>query len=73
MAESEEYITAFLPIFQGRLKKLKASLKSELVKAKSERRKSVLQEQIKEAKRLQKAIKIASKDTAKCPHCGGII
>lgn len=66
-------IKSFLPVFQGRVDKLKASLKEELSVAKSERRKDVIKSQIKEAKKLQKAIKAAAGDSETCPHCGGIL
>ena len=66
-------IKSFLPVFQGRVDKLKKSLKEELSLAKSERRKDVIKSQIKEAKKLQKAIKEAAGDADTCPHCGGIL
>lgn len=66
-------IKSFLPVFQGRVDKLKASLKEELSVAKSERRKDIIKSQIKEAKKLQKAIKEAAGDSETCPHCGGIL
>ena len=66
-------IKSFLPVFQGRVDKLKASLKEELSVAKSERRKDVIKSQIKEAKKLQRAIKEAAGDSNTCPHCGGIL
>ena len=56
-------IKSFLPVFQGRVDKLKASLKEELSVAKSERRKDVIKSQIKEA----------AGDSDTCPHCGGIL
>ena len=66
-------IKSFLPVFQERVDKLKKSLKEELALAKSERRKEVIKSQVKEAKRLQKAIKAAAGDSNTCPHCGGIL
>jgi DNA repair exonuclease SbcCD ATPase subunit len=66
-------IKSFLPVFQERVDKLKKSLKEELALAKSERRKEVIKSQVKEAKRLQKAIKEAAGDSNTCPHCGGIL
>lgn len=66
-------IKSFLPVFQGRVDKLKKSLKEELALAKSERRKEVIKSQVKEAKRLQKAIKEAAGNSNTCPHCGGIL
>ena len=66
-------IKSFLPVFQERVDKLKKSLKEELALAKSERRKEVIKSQVKEAKRLQKAIKEAAGDSNTCPHCGGVL
>lgn len=66
-------IKSFLPVFQERVDKLKKSLKEELSLAKSERRKEVIKSQVKEAKRLQKAIKEAAGDSNTCPHCGGVL
>ena len=64
-------IKSFLPVFQERVDKLKKSLKEELALAKSERRKDVIKTQVKEAKKLQKAIKEAGGEENVCPHCGG--
>ena len=66
-------IKSFLPVFQARVDKLKKSLKEELALAKSERRKEVIKSQVKEAKRLQKAIKEAAGNSNTCPHCGGVL
>ena len=67
-------ITSFIPVFEERLQKLKNTLKSELQRAKSERRKDVMKRLVKDAKSLQKTIKDAKKYNAKtCPHCGGEI
>ena len=67
-------ITGFIPVFEERLQNLKKSLKNELQRAKSERRKDVMKRLVKYAKSLQKTIKEAKKHNAKtCPHCGGEI
>ncbi len=67
-------ITSFIPVFEERLSKLKNTLKIELERAKSERRKDVMKRLVKYAKSLQKTIKEAKKHNAKtCPHCGGEI
>ena len=67
-------ITSFIPVFEERLSKLKNTLKIELERAKSERRKDVMKRLVKYAKELQKTIKDAKKHNAKtCPHCGGEI
>ena len=65
-------ITSYIPVFQERLDKLKNTLKNELQRAKSERRKDVMKTLIKDAKKLQKTIKQVKKENiVKCPHCGG--
>ena len=67
-------ITSFIPVFEERLSKLKNTLKNELERAKSERRKDVMKKLVKDAKSLQKTIKDAKKHNAKtCQHCGGEI
>ena len=67
-------ITSFIPVFEERLSKLKNTLRIELERAKSERRKDVMKRLVKYAKSLQKTIKEAKKHNAKtCPHCGGEI
>ena len=67
-------ITSFIPVFEERLSKLKNTLRIELERAKSERRKDVMKKLVKDAKSLQKTIKDAKKHNAKtCPHCGGEI
>ena len=64
-------ITSYLPIFQQKVDKIKQSLKNELALAKSDRRKDVIKNQIKELKSLKKTIKEAGgEDENKCPHCG---
>ena len=65
-------ITAFIPVFEQRLEKLKNTLKIELQRAKSERRKDVMKTLVKDAKKLQKTINEVKKENAQvCPHCGG--
>ena len=65
-------ITSFIPVFEERLSKLKNTLKNELERAKSDRRKDVMKRWVKDAKSLQKTINEVKKQNAKiCPHCGG--
>ena len=65
-------ITSFIPILEDKLAKLKNTLKIELERAKSERRKDVMKRLVKDAKSLQKTINEVKKENAKiCPHCGG--
>lgn len=72
MTDEPKMITAFIPVFEQRLTRLKEDLKEELARAKSDRRKEVMKKLVEEAKGLQKTIKRAKKAEAKkCPHCGG--
>ena len=65
-------ITSFIPILEDKLTKIKNTLKTELQRAKSERRKDVMKRLVKDAKSLQKTINEVKKENAKiCPHCGG--
>ena len=65
-------ITAFISVFEERLDKLKKSLRIELERAKSDRRKDVMKTLVKDAKKLQKTINEVKKENAQvCPHCGG--
>ena len=64
-------ITSYLPIFRQKVDKIKQSLKNEVARAESDRRKEVIKSQIKEIKNLQRTIKEASGDDENiCPHCG---
>ena len=65
-------ITSFIPILEDKLAKIKNTLKNELERAKSERRKDVMKTLVKDAKKLQKTINEVKKENTKiCPHCGG--
>lgn len=61
---------AFISVFKIRIDKLKQSIKLELEKTKSERRRDVLKSWIGDIKRLQKVIDEAKRENT-CPHCGG--
>ena len=61
---------AFISVFKVRIEKLKESIKEELKKTKSERRKNALKSWIGDIKRLQKVINEAKRENT-CPHCGG--
>ena len=69
-------ITAFIGLFEEKLKRLKHDLKDELKLAKSDRRKEVMKRLVTEAKGLQKTIKSVKPDESKkdrnaCWVCGG--
>ena len=61
---------AFISVFKVRIDKLKESIKEELSKTKSERRRDALKSWIGDIKRLQKVIDEAKRENT-CPHCGG--
>ena len=61
---------AFISVFKVRIDKLKESIKEELKKTKSERRRDALKSWISDIKRLQKVINEAKRENT-CPHCGG--
>ena len=61
---------AFISVFKVRIDKLKESIKDELKKTKSERRRDALKSWIGDIKRLQIVINEAKRENT-CPHCGG--
>lgn len=63
-------ITAFVGIFEEKLSRLKKQLKQELERAKSDRRKDVIKNLIKEVKGLRKTLGKCKQEKV-CPHCGG--
>ena len=66
--------TGFHGIFKDKLNKMKAELKTELDRAKTDRRKDFIKRQIKEIKGLRKTVKELEKNMdikTECPHCGG--
>ena len=65
--------TAFYGVFKQKLDKQKQDLKQELERAKSDRRKKWLRDQIKDAKSMRDLLKeMDAQMGAKthCPHCG---
>jgi len=64
--------TAFIPVFEEKLIRLKKDLKLELSKAKSDRRKNVMKSLLREAKGLQKLVKECTPEDDRmcCPNCG---
>lgn len=66
--------TGFYVVFKDKLDKLKADLKKELDRAKSDRRKDTIKLHIKDIKGLRKTVKemeMALDIKSECPHCGG--
>ena len=64
--------TAFIPVFEEKLARLKRDLKKELSLAKSARRKSVMKSLVREAKSIQKLVKECTPEDncICCPNCG---
>ena len=70
-SSSSPGITGFIEIFEGRLNKMKLHLKEELGKAKHERNRKLIKNQLSEAKKLNKTLKeMRHVNTKLCPHCG---
>ena len=70
----EKLNTAFYGVFKGKLQKQKEDLKKELERAKSDRRKGWLKNQLKDAKSMRDLLKQMEKQMGhqtNCPHCGG--
>lgn len=71
--DTDPMITAYIPVFQEKVDKMKKRLRSELEKTKSDREKNTIRSLIKAIKKLQKTIRAAKKDETRCPHCGEIL
>jgi hypothetical protein len=70
-ASSSPGITGFIEIFEGRLNKMKLHLKAELGKAKYERDRKKIKNQLSDARKLNKTLKeMRNANTKLCPHCG---
>ena len=70
-ANSSPGITGFIEIFEGRLQKMKLHLKQELSKAKSDRDRKWIKNQLSDARKLNKTLKeMRNASAKKCPHCG---
>lgn len=71
--ETNEKITAFLPVFKQRLDWSITGLKEEIKKPKKERNKESLKRLLKEAKELKHLVKELDENVTKCPNCGHIL
>lgn len=70
-ADKSPGITGFIEIFEGRLQKMKLHLKEELGKAKSDRDRKWIKNQLSDARKLNKTLKEMRNASARlCPHCG---
>jgi wobble nucleotide-excising tRNase len=67
-------LSGFLDIFEGRLNKLRHTLKTELEKTKSERCRTTIKNALRDAKKLKKVVQQGREENKQiCPHCGGKI
>lgn len=67
-------LSGFLDIFEGRLNKLRHTLKTELEKTKSERCRTTIKTALRDARKLKKVVKQGREENKQtCPHCGGKI
>jgi wobble nucleotide-excising tRNase len=67
-------LSGFLDIFEGRLNKLRHTLKTELEKTKSERCRTTIKNALKDARKLKKVVQQGREENKQiCPHCGGKI
>jgi hypothetical protein len=70
-ASNSPGITGFIEIFEGRLNKMKLHLKQELSKAKSDRNRKWIKNQLSDARKLNRTLKeMRNANTKLCPHCG---
>lgn len=64
-------ISAYMGLFEEKLKKLKTKIKDELNKDKKDRNKAALKGMLREAKSLQATVhEVTTEHKAHCPHCG---
>lgn len=74
MSDNPKTLSGFLDIFEGRLNKLRDTLKKELEKTKSERCRTTIKSVLRDARRLKKVVKQGREEHKQnCPHCGGKI
>ena len=74
MANDTKPLAGFLEIFEGRLNKMRATLKTEFDKSKSERCRTTIKRITNDARKLKKTLKQVKEEHKKtCPHCNGIL
>ncbi len=70
-ASSDQGITGFIEIFEGRLTKLKLHLKKELSKAKHEQDRKAIRRITSDARKLNMTLKeMRNANIKRCRHCG---
>ena len=74
MANDTKSLAGFLEIFEGRLDKMRDTLKKEFDKTKSERCRTTIKRLTGDARKLKKTLKHVKEEHKKtCPHCNGIL
>lgn len=74
MANDTKSLAGFLEIFEGRLNKMRSTLKLEFDKSKSDRCRTTIKRIIHDARKLKKTLKQVKEEHKKtCPHCNGIL
>ena len=74
MANDTKSLAGFLEVFEGRLNKMRATLKTEFDKNKSDRCRATIKRLTSDAKKLKKTLKQVKEEHKKtCPHCNGIL
>ena len=74
MSNETKSLAGFLEVFEGRLNKMRATLKTEFDKNKSDRCRTTIKRLTSDAKKLKKTLKQVKEEHKKtCPHCNGIL
>jgi DNA anti-recombination protein RmuC len=74
MANDTKSLSGYLEVFEGRLNRMRATLKKEFDKTKSERCRTTIKSLTSEARKLKKTLKQVKEEHKKtCPHCGGTL
>lgn len=67
-------LAGFLEVFEGRLTRMRDTLKKEFEKSKSDRCRTTIKRITHDAKKLKKTLKQVKEEYKKtCPHCGGTL
>jgi rubrerythrin len=73
MSETKS-LAGFLEVFEGRLNRMRDTLKKEFEKSKSDRSRATIKRITRDAKRLKKTLKQVKEEHKKtCPHCGEVL
>ena len=74
MSNEIKSLAGFLDVFEGRLNRMRDTLKKEFDKSKSERCRNTIKRITTDAKKLKKTLKQVKEEHKKtCPHCNGVL